>query len=228
MTWFLIPNSPDPDCGNRKVEKKRRRAVLSQVSYCAPQLKPPHLTDPLMSSKCCSVFLPQQISFHSWNFMECQDSEPAGSCCAEMPPSCGYDQAVTKRSASSNISRPANLRARETHRENPQRNPSSALPSLGSRFFQQKVKHFHTASFSVHQWHCAVRLLCQVGTTNSCLGAPPRLFPIERLFSSAGGTEQHTSSCQNIFLYSYLAMYKMAIPLAFIHSYSETAFFFFF
>lgn len=135
MTWFLIPNSPDPNCGTRKVEKGRRRAVLSQVSYCAPQLKPPHLTAPLMSSKCCSVFLPQQ----TWNFMECQDSEPAGSCRAEMPPSCGYDQAMTKRSASSNISRPANLRARETHRENPQRNPSSALPSLGSRFFQQKV-----------------------------------------------------------------------------------------
>lgn len=53
---------------------------------------------------------------------------------------------------------------------------------------------------------------------NTRLGAPPRLFPVEWLFSSAGGTEQQTSSCQNISLYIYLAMYKMVIPLEIIHT----------
>ena len=113
MTWFSIPNTPDPKLWEQKGKKRRRSAVLSQVSYSAPQLKPPHLTAPIMFWKHCSVFLPQK----TWNFMECQESEPLGSYCVEMPPSCGCDQSGTKRSAPSNISRPANLRTRETHRE---------------------------------------------------------------------------------------------------------------
>lgn len=108
MTWFFIPNSPDL---NLWEQKGRRSMVLSPVSYSAPQLKPPHVTAPIMFWRCCSVFLPQK----TWNFMGCQESEPVGSYC--VTPSSGCDQAVTKRSAPSNISRPANLRARETHRE---------------------------------------------------------------------------------------------------------------
>lgn len=57
MSLFLIPNSPDPYLWEQK-GKKGRSMVLSQVSYLAPQLKQPHLTDPIMSSKWCSVFLP--------------------------------------------------------------------------------------------------------------------------------------------------------------------------
>lgn len=90
-------------------------------------------------------------------------------------------------------------------------------------FFQQKiVKHFHTALFSVCQCHSAVGGLCHAATIKAFLGGPSGIFPIERVFSSAEGTEQLNRSCQNASLYIYLAMHEVAIALTFIYTYSET------
>lgn len=168
----------------------------------ASQLKPPYLTAPMIFWKHYNVFIPQK----TWNFLGSWDSNPAGSYCVEMPPRHGCGQAVTEGSALSNISRSANLRARKTHRE-------QFFIFYINFFWEQFFFRRKLLSISIRQLHflsisstvCAGRLLCQAATMNTCLGAPPSLFPVEILFSSAGGTEQQSSSCQNTSLYVYLA-----------------------
>lgn len=95
MIWSLILNPPDPNLWVQKC-KKGRHALLSQISYCALQLRLLHPTAPIIFWMNFSVFLSQK----NWYAMGCQESESVGSYCVEMSLIDGCDQTLTKRSPS--------------------------------------------------------------------------------------------------------------------------------
>lgn len=169
MIRSLIPNPPDPNLGVQKC-KKGRGALLSQISYCALQLRLLYPTAPIIFWMNFSVSLPQK----NWYAMGCQESESVSSYCVEMSLIYGCDQSLTKRSASKYL----------------QIFHSQSFLFLCNQciiFFSNRklsTKHFHMASFSVQQWHSAGWLLCQAATMKTFLGASPRLLPIERVLGS--------------------------------------------
>lgn len=172
MIWSLILNPPDPNLWVQKC-KKGRHALLSQISYCALQLRLLHPTAPIIFWMNFSVFLSQK----NWYAMGCQESESVGSYCVEMSLIDGCDQTLTKKSPSKYL----------------QVFQTQSFLFLWNQLFFFFYFFFPPTESCLALPHgfifcpsviSAGWLLCQADTMKTFFGASPSLLPIERVLGS--------------------------------------------